>query len=198
MRHPVHPALLIRSSLLATAVTAAAWASPAAAEPRAAATGPYAEASLGATSFIGAGSQHSRLGPAFALRGGIDVFSWVSLGARLEIENHQADVPPPPVGEYFQLYLGAADARLGFRVGSVALFADGSLGMAHMSTNILAQVALLDPGERWSPFLSAGGGLEYQLQNRHYAFGVAGQWMVLSSFAGMQAVGGRTYLRYTY
>ena len=185
---PVCPALLLL----------AASARPAAAEPRPAATGPYAEASLGANNFIGAGSQHSRLGPAFALRGGIDVFSWVSIGARLEMESHQADVPPPPEGEYFQLYLGAADARLGFRVGRVALFADGSLGLAYMSTNILAQVDLLDPGERWSPFVSAGGGLEYQLQNRHYAFGLAGQWMVLSSFAGLQAVGARAYLRYTY
>jgi len=189
---PACPALFL------AALLAAAPARPAAAEPRPAATGPYAEASLGATNFIGTGSQHSRLGPAFALRGGIDLFSWVSLGGRLEMETHQADVPPPPQGEYFQLYLGAADARLGFHIGRVALFADGSLGLAYMSTNILAQVDLLDPGERWSPFLSAGGGLEYQLQNRHYAFGIAGNWMVLSSFAGMQSVGGRGYLRYTY
>jgi hypothetical protein len=176
----------------------AATTAPAAADPRAAATGPYAEASLGATGFIGTGSQHSRVGPAFALRGGIDLFSWFSIGARLELENHQADVPPPPEGEYFQLYLGAADARLGFRVGRVAMFADGSFGLAWMSTNILSQVDLVGPGETWSPMLSAGGGVEYQLQNRHYAFGMAGQWMVLSSFSGMQAVGGRAYLRYTY
>ena len=189
MRHAVSPALLVLGLALAHR---------AAAEPRSAATGPYAEASMGATGFIGAGSQHSRLGPAFALRAGIDLFSWASLGARLELQNHQADVPPPPRGEYFQLYSGAADARLGFRVGRVALFAEGSLGLAFISTNILAQVDILDPGERWSPLASAGGGLEYQLQNRHYAFGLAGQWMVLSSFAGMQAVGGRAYLRYTY
>jgi hypothetical protein len=172
--------------------------SVAAAEPRASATGPYAEASMGATRFVGSGSQYARLGPAFALRGGIDLFSWFSLGGRLELESHEADVPPPPEGEYFQLYLAAADARLGFKIRRVALFADGSLGLAFMSTNVLSKVALVEPGETWSPFLSAGGGVEYQLQNRHYAFGVAGQWMVMSGFDGMQSVGGRGYLRYTY
>ena len=183
---------------LAALIAALAIAGTAAAEPRASATGPYAEGSLGATGFIGSGSKYSRPGPAFALRGGIDLFSWLSIGGRLELESHQADVPPPPEGEYYQLYLGAAEARLGFKVGRIALFADGGLGLAFMSTNVLAKVALVDPGESWSPLLAAGGGLEYQLQNRHYAFGLAGQWMVMSSFAGMQAVGGRAYLRYTY
>jgi hypothetical protein len=187
----------LRSAALAAALLAA-LPSLGAAQPRAAATGPYAEASLGATSFLGAGRRYSRPGPAFALRAGLDLFSWFSVGGRLELESHEADVPPPPEGEYFQLHLGAADARLGFQVRRVALFADGSLGLAHMSTNVLAKVRLIEPGESWSPFLSAGGGIEYQLQNRHYAFGLAGQWMVLSSFAGMQSVGGRAYLRYTY
>src|SRR5687768_18271271 len=57
----------------------------------------------------------------------------------------------------------------------ISMFADGSLGLAWMSTNILSQVDLIGPGETWSPMLSAGGGLEYQLQNRHYAFGMAGR-----------------------
>jgi hypothetical protein len=185
------PALLV-------AIAIAGAPGRATAEPRVAATGPYAEVGLGATGVIGSASRHSRIGPAFALRGGIDLFSWASIGARLELESHQADVPPPPEGEYFQLYLAATDARLGFSVGRVALFAEGSLGMAVISTNVLAKVNLVEPGETWSPLLSGGGGLEYQLQNRHYAFGLAGQWMVLPSFARMQAVGGRAYLRYTY
>jgi len=190
--------LRVPALLLPVVLATLAAARPAAADPRAAATGPYAEASLGATSFIGSGSEYSRPGPAFALRAGLDVFSWLSLGGRLELESHQADVPPPPEGEYFQLYVAAAEARLGFQVGRFAVFADGGLGLAFLSTNVLAKVDLVDPGESWSPLLSAGGGLEYQLQNRHYAFGVAGQWMVLSSFAAMQSVGGRAYLRYTY
>jgi hypothetical protein len=189
-RAVIAPALVV--------VGALGLAAPAAAEPRAAASGPYAEASVGASGFLGDGGQYSRPGPAFGLRGGLDLFSWLSLGGRLELESHEADVPPPPEGEYFQLYLGAAEARLGARFGRFALFADGGLGLAFLSTNVLAKVDLVDPGEKWSPLLSVGGGLEYQLQNRHYGLGVAGQWMVLSAFESMQSVGGRAYLRYTY
>ncbi len=177
---------------------AAATAGPAVAEPRAASTGPYAEGSVGAAAFLGDGGQYSRPGPAFGLRAGLDLFSWLSLGGRLELQNHEADVPPPPEGEYFQLYTGAAEARLGVRFARFALFADGALGLARLSTNVLAKVDLIEPGERWSPLLSVGGGLEYQLQNRHYGLGLAGQYTILSAFESMQSVGARAYLRYTY
>jgi hypothetical protein len=181
----------------AAAILLAALASPAAAE-RLTATGPFTEASLGATGMIGPHSHSSRVGPAFALRGGLDLFSWLSVGARLELESHQADVPPPPEGEYYQLYGGAAEARITVPAGRFALFADGGVGLAMVSTNVLAKVGVLDPGERWTPLLSAGGGLEYRLANRHYAAGLAGDWSLLPAFAAMERVGGRAYLRYTY
>lgn len=168
------------------------------AEPRLASKGPYAEASLGATAFVGQTSEFSRPGPAFALRGGIDLFSWLSVGARIELHSHRAVVPPPPDGEYFQVYHGAGDARLSIPVGALSIFADGGVGLAMMSTNVLAKVDVLDPGERFSPVFSAGGGVEYQLLNRHYAFGLAGHWHLYPAFDAAQAAGGRAYLRYTY
>ena len=193
---PPRPHALLLAALLAAAALVDAPA--AGAEPRPASVGPYAEASAGATGFIGAGSQYSRPGPAFALRAGLDLFSWLSLGGRLELETHKANVPPPPVGEYVQLYAAAADARVTVPLGRLALFADGGLGLAMMSSNVLAKVDVLEPGERFSPVVSAGGGLELQLQNRHYAAGLAGHWSLLPGFDAMQAVGGRLYLRYTY
>jgi len=171
---------------------------PVRAEPRIASKGPYAEASAGGAAFLGTGGKYSYPGPVFALRGGIDVFSWFSLGARLELESHQADVPPPPEGEYFQIYGAAADGRISVPAGRFGLFAEGGLGLAMVSTNVLAKVDLLDPGERWTPYFSAGGGLEYQLANRHYAFGLAGQWSLYPAFDAMQSVGARLTLRYTY
>jgi hypothetical protein len=178
----------------------AALAGTAAAEPdlAARARGPFTEASLGATGMIGPHSHSSRVGPAFALRAGLDLFTWLSVGVRLELESHQADVPPPPEGEYYQLYGGAAEARLAVPAGRFALFADGGLGGALVSTNVLAKVGVLDPGERFTPLISIGGGLEYHLANRHYAAGLAGQWSLLAAFAGMETVGGRAYLRYVY
>ncbi|HUS68194.1 MAG TPA: outer membrane beta-barrel protein [Kofleriaceae bacterium] len=188
---------MIRSSVTSLALLAL-LASPAGAEPRVAARGPYAEASAGGATFLGDGGKYSYAGPVFALRGGIDVFSWFSLGARLELESHQADVPPPPEGEYFQIYAAAADGRISVPAGRFGLFAEGGLGLAMVSTNVLAKVALLDPGERVTPYFSAGGGLEYQLANRHYAFGLAGQWSLYPAFDAMHSVGARLTLRYTY
>ena len=183
--------------LLAVALVGA-LAGPAAGEPRIAATGPYAEASVGGAAFLGAGGDYSRPGPAFALRGGVDLFSWFSLGARAELESHEADVPPPPEGEYFQIYTAAAEGRISVPAGRFGLFAEGGAGFAMVSTNVLAKVELLDPGERVTPFFSAGGGLEYQLANRHYAFGLAGQWSLYPAFEAIQSIGARLTLRYTY
>lgn len=185
--------------LLAAALLAiAALAAPARGEPRLAAKGPYSEASIGAAGFIGTSGEYSRPGPAFGLRAGLDLFSWFSLGAVLAMEVHEANVPPPPEGEYFQLYQGGADGRISVPVGAVNIFGDGGIGLARVSTNVLAKVDVLDPGEHYSPYFAAGGGLEYQLVNRHYATGVAAQWQLLPAFAASQTLGARLYLRYTY
>jgi hypothetical protein len=185
--------------LLAPALFALAlFAGSARAEPRLASKGPYSEASIGASSFIGTSGEYSEPGPAFGLRAGVDLFSWFSLGAVLAMEVHQANVPPPPEGEYFQLYQGGADGRISVPIGRVNVFGDGGIGLARISTNVLAKVDVLDPGEHYSPFFAAGGGLEYQLGNRHYAAGVAAQWQLLPAFAASQTLGARLYLRYTY
>ncbi len=176
----------------------AALAGTARAEPRLASKGPYSEASVGASNFIGTSGRYSEPGPTFGLRAGIDLFSWFSLGAVLAMEVHQANVPPPPEGEYFQLYQGGADGRISVPVGRVNVFGDGGIGLARISTNVLAKVDVLDPGEHYSPYFAAGGGLEYQLGNRHYATGVAAQLQLLPAFAASQTLGARLYLRYTY
>jgi hypothetical protein len=51
-----------------------------------------------------------------------------------------------------------------------------------VSTNLLTRTDILDPGERFSSLIAAGGGLEYQLDNRHYAVGLAGQWTLMLAF----------------
>jgi hypothetical protein len=117
---------------------------------------------------------------------------------RLDLETHAAQVPPPPEGEYVQLYGAAGDARITVSTGRLALFADGSFGLALVSTNLLARVDILDPGEHFSSLIAAGGGLEYQLDNRHYAVGLAGQWTLMLAFDRLQTAGARAYLRYTY
>ena len=107
-------------------------------------------------------------------------------------------MPPPPEGEWFQLYQGRLELRLGARAGAFALFAEGGAGGAYVSSNLLAKVGILDPAEKTSLAVSAGAGVEYQLQNRHYAVGIAGDWWMLPAFDSLQGVEARVFLRYTY
>jgi hypothetical protein len=165
---------------------------------RIAAKGFYTEAGLGAAFYLGAAAPHSAIGPSFALRIGYDLFSWFSIGGQLAASTHEATVPPPPDEEWYQLYRACADGRLGARVGRIAFFAEGGAGVAYISSNVLQRVALLEPGERFSLAITGGGGVEYQLENRHYAFGIAGDWFLLPQFGAAQAVEARFYLRYTY
>ena len=171
---------------------------PGSAQARPASRGFYAEAGLGAVGMLGEAQHAAALGPAVALRLGYDLTSWASLGLATDASSHEATVPPPPEGEWFPLYQARAELRLGVRAGALALFAEGGAGAAVISSNLLAKVGILDPGERLSLAFSAGGGVEYQLQNRHYSFGVAGDYWLAPGFDALSGVEVRLFLRYTY
>jgi hypothetical protein len=168
------------------------------ADARPASSGPYAEFAVGGTSFIGEQSDNAALGLAGNIHIGLDLFSWFSIGGRVGLSSHEATVPPPPEGEYFQLYHAAAEARITIRHEWFAAFVSGSFGGALLSTNVLEKVDVVGPGERFASHVTAGGGIEYQLQNRHYAFGIAGEWAIMPGFARTQTANGRLYMRYTY
>lgn len=187
---------MIRAAIALACVVG--MSSPAWAEPRPRSHGFYAEAGIGARGFLGEAAESSKIGPVASLHIGYDLFSWLSVGGLLETSTHEATVPPPPEGEYYQLYSGGGEGRLGFAAGPMAFFVDGAVGVTLISTNILAKVMILDPGEELTIFFAAGGGFEYQLQNRHYALGIAGGWQSLPAFDRTQGVSGRAYLRYTY
>lgn len=168
------------------------------ANARPASTGFYAEAGFGAVAFIPPDSKNANVGPTMDLRIGRDLFSWVSVGLALAASSHEATVPAPPEGEWFQMYRGAGDVRLGGLAGSVAFFVEGGAGLTLMSSNILERSMTLDPGERFSITFHGGAGIEYQLVNRHYALGVATDGFIAPQFSTMKAIESRLYLRYTY
>jgi len=168
------------------------------ASARPASTGWFAEGGLGAVAFLPKASKDAAIGPSLDLRIGRDLFSWLSVGIDLGASSHQATVPPPPEGEWFQLYRGGGDARLTLKLDRLALFAEGGVGAAMISSNVLGKVGITDPGEKFSIAFHAGAGVQYQLENRHYAVGVAADGVLLPQFDAIRAIDSRLYLRYTY
>jgi hypothetical protein len=169
------------------------------ADDRAASKGLYAEGGLGMTTMIGPGQADSKPGPDVQLRIGWDLAKFFSVGIQLGASSHEATTPPPPTGDWYQLYRGAADGRLGFQKGAVAFFAEGGLGAAYISSNVLEKVMITSPGQHLSVAFDAGGGLEYHIENRHYAFGVATDWWLapFTVSSPMTGIDARLYLRYT-
>lgn len=175
------------------------------ADARPASQGWYAEGGLGAVSFLPATSRDAAVGPAIGFRVGRDLFSFLSLGIQLGASSHEATIPAPPDGEWFQLYRGSADVRIGGRIGRIALFLEGGAGAAMISSNVLGKmgIEITDPDEEFTIMFQAGVGFEYQLENRHYAIGLGVDGFFLPQFkpptgAPVQAIDSRLYLRYTY
>ena len=169
------------------------------ADARPASTGWFAEGGLGAVSFLPPrASSAAATGPALGIRIGRDLFSWFSVGIQLAASSHEATVPPPPEGEYFQLYRGAGDVRLTGRIDRLALFAEGGVGAVMISSNVLGKVMITAPGEKYSIMFQGGAGFEYQLENRHYSVGLGVDAFLIPQFEKMRALDIRAFLRYTY
>ena len=103
---------------------------------RPASQGWYAERGLGAVAFLPSASSDAAIGPGLNLRVGRDIFSFFSLGVNLAASSHEATVPAPPEGEWFQIYRGNADARIGGRFDRIAIFVEGGIGLAMISSNM--------------------------------------------------------------
>jgi hypothetical protein len=186
--------VVVRPCLVCIAVVS--LAGPASARP--ASSGWYAEGGFGAVAFLPEHADDAAVGPALNLRIGRDLFSWLSVGVSLSASSHEATVPAPPEGEWFQLYRGGGHLRLGGRVDRIAMFVEGGAGIGILSSNVLGKVMVTDPGENFSIAFQAGAGLEYQLENRHYAFGLAVDACLMPQFDAIKALDTRLYLRYTY
>lgn len=189
---------MVRVVVVVVIVSGTLAAPGGAAEARPASRGWFAEGGLGAVAFLPGASSDAAIGPALSVRLGRDLFSWLSIGIDVAASSHEATVPPPPDGEWFQLYRGCGDARIGASFDRLAMFVEGGAGVAMISSNVLGKVMITDPGETMSIAFQAGAGLEYQLENRHYAIGAAADGFLLPQFDAIRAIDARLYLRYTY
>lgn len=157
----------------------------------------YSEADFGATLFLGDAADAAAPGPQLGARVGYGPWSWIHFGALASASVHEATVPPPPEGEYFQLYHLGGDLRLKLNVWRLGFFAEGSGGIAIVSTNILDRVDLTKPTRHYGPYIQAGGGWEYHTANPRFALGMAADYAIYPDFGAMQSLQVRVYLRYT-
>jgi hypothetical protein len=158
--------------------------------------GYFAEAGGGVSMFL-VGGQYIAPGATLHLRTGYEPFSWLGLGVRLGLSMHEATVPPPPDQEYFELWDGAATARLQLRAWRIGVYAEGGLGAGYINTNVLDKVGLTDPDSYVSFLVTAGGGIDYHTQNRHFGLGLGADWTTYPTFGAASSLTVRAYLRYT-
>src|SRR5262249_14182839 len=133
----------------------------------------YGEADLGAVFFLGTAGEHADPGPALGARIGFGPTPRLYFCPRVAGSPHEASVPTPSVGQFFQLYEIGLDIRAAGQVGAFGLFVEGGGGWSFISTNILDSVGVTEPYRHHSPYIGAGGGIEYPTDNPRHALGLA-------------------------
>jgi hypothetical protein len=193
-------AALVTSWLLASAsVSAQVTSEPNAVifpDPAKFARGYYTEGEIGAVIFLGQAAND--VGPGFAVgaRFGYDIFRWFSLQAHLLGSTHETKGDTAVSGQLLQTYQGMLEGKLTLRFRQTSLFAEGGLGAARMSTNVLYTLGLA----RYRTGFTAGGGggVDYHSLSRHFSVGLRGGYFWLRDIEGSQDLIVTTYLRYTF
>jgi hypothetical protein len=165
-------------------------------DPKKFARGLFASGELGTIVYLGRLGHHADPGVAFGVRVGYDLLRWLALQLHAAGASSDANLPPPTVGQSFQLYTYAAEARLSLQLRRFALFAEGGGAVAQVSTNVLDQVGVTN-GKRFSFAVVAGGGLDYHTLNRHFSVGLGADFLWLANFTNAQGLALDAYLRYT-
>jgi opacity protein-like surface antigen len=172
-------------------------------DPSKFARGLYTEGELGSVIFFGAAGG-GKVGPGIAIgtRVGYDLTRFFAVQLHALGSTHQTSLPGMPQDDQLlQLYQGVAEAKLTLRFGQTSIFAEGGLGAARLSSNLLATVRYQDGYlTRWRTGLTAGGGagFDYHSLSRHFSVGLRGGYFWLRDISGSQDLIVTTYLRYTF
>jgi len=173
-------------------------------EPRAAifpdpdkfARGLYTEGEVGAVLFFGRAGDD--VGPGFAIgaRTGYDLTRFAAVQLHLLGSTHQITGGGLADGQLLQTYQGMLEGKLTWRHGQVSLFAEGGVGFARLSTNVLYALGIA----RYRTGLTAGGGagLDYHSLSRHFSVGLRSGFLWLRDISGSREVIATSYLRYTF
>ena len=166
-------------------------------DPKKFAHGLYTEGEVGAVTFFGPAGDS--VGPGFAIgtRVGYDVLRFLAVQAHALGSTHLTKADGHPEGDQLlQTYQGTVEVKLTLRFGQLSIFAEGGLGAARLSTNLLNQLGLA----RYRTGFTAGGGggVDYHSLSRHFSIGVRGEYYLLPDISSSKDLIATTYLRYTF
>jgi hypothetical protein len=171
-------------------------------DPSKFAHGLYTEGELGSVVFFGPAG--SGVGPGFAIgtRVGYDVTRFFAVQLHGLGSTHQTSFPGKPQDDQLlQLYQGMIEGKLTYRFGQLSIFAEGGIGAARLSSNLLSTVQYQSGYlTRWRTGLTAGGGagIDYHSLSRHFSVGLRGDYFWLRDISGSRDLIVTTYLRYTF
>jgi hypothetical protein len=165
-------------------------------DPKRFARGFFASGELGAFVFLGRAAKYAPAGPTFGVRLGYDLTRWLALQAHVSGTSADANLPPPTVGQSFQLLLYAAEVRAQVQIRRVALSLEGGAGAAQITSNVLELVNVTKGA--FSLAVLGGVGLDYHTLNRHFSVGLDVDYLWLKDWRSSHGITATAYLRYTH
>jgi len=172
-------------------------------DPSKFAHGLYTEGEAGAVTLFGpAGGGKVGVGVAIGTRVGYDVTRFFAVQLHGIGSTHQTSFPGMPQDDQLlQLYQAMVEGKLTYRRGQLSFFAEGGVGLARLSSNLLATVPYGGGYlTRWRTGLTAGGGagIDYHSLSRHFSFGLHAGYFWLRDISGSRDLITTLYLRYTF
>ena len=165
-------------------------------DPEKFAHGFFTEGEFGVQWFNGRASAEISPGFAVGARAGYDLFRFFAVQLHLRGSTHQSQGDTPIAGQLLQVYQGRIEGTLTLRLVQWSFFAEGGLGAARMSSNLLYARGLA----RYRTGFTYGGGagIDYHFLSRHFSIGLRGDFYVLSNVTSSRDASTSMYLRYTF
>ena len=165
-------------------------------DPAKFAHGFFTEGEFGVLWFTGRASDEVAPGFAVGARMGYDLFRFFAIQFHLLGSTHQTQGDTPTAGQLMQVYQGTVEGKLTLRLVQWSFFAEGGLGAARMSTNLLYARGL---AQYRTGFTAGGGaGVDYHFLSRHFSIGLRGGYYWLKHVTGSSDLVTTLYLRYTF
>jgi hypothetical protein len=165
-------------------------------DPEKFAHGFFTEGEFGVLWFSGRAADQIAPGFAVGARAGYDVFRFLAVQLHLLGSTHQSQGDTAIAGQLLQTYQGTVEGKLTLRLVQWSFFAEGGLGAARMSSNLL--YAQMLARYRTGFTYGGGGGVDYHFLSRHFSIGLRGAFYVLSDIKSSRDAWTTMYLRYTF